>query len=289
MKTIVITTDFSDGSKQAVRYGFELARQLKANITLCNAMIIPAEIPQTGFVGWPPNIFEELMNDSAKELNTLKEGLLADGPMPGQFKPVITCVSQPGTVCDVVSQAVDLQVTELVVLGAHQKEGIGQWLIGNHTQRIIDTSNIPLLLVSTEIPFKKIKKIAFATDFSHLQDDLNCIRKLITIAEPLNAGILLVHVNNEKHSTVQLQHYLDEVLQELSKKLGYKNMEYKLIKDSRAVAGMDWLSKEGDIDMLAMVHRAHGFFAGLLKGSHTQKMAGHIHIPLLIFSDTLSV
>lgn len=29
MKTIVIATDFSDGSKQLARYGFELAKQLR--------------------------------------------------------------------------------------------------------------------------------------------------------------------------------------------------------------------------------------------------------------------
>lgn len=63
MKTIVITNDFSEGWKQVARYGFELAKQLKANVPLCNAMIIPAEIPQTGLAGWPPHVFEELMDD----------------------------------------------------------------------------------------------------------------------------------------------------------------------------------------------------------------------------------
>lgn len=289
MKTIVITTDFSDGSKQVARYGFELARQLRTDVTLCNAMIIPAEIPQAGIVAWPMDVYDELMADSTKELNQLKEALLSGHVTKDAFEPAITCFLESGTVCDIVNQAVDLQGSGLMVIGSHQNEGLGQWMIGNHVRRLIDSSRIPLLLVPSGTHFRKIKKIAFATDFSDMEADLNCIRKLVAIAEPLNSGILLVHVNNEKHNTPQLQYYLDETLKELVKKADYPKIDYELIKGSRAVAGLDWLIEDGHVDMLAMLHRTHGFFTGLLKGSHTQKIAGHSHIPMLIFPDKSSV
>ncbi|WP_419701533.1 universal stress protein [Mucilaginibacter sp. NFX135] len=287
MRAIVITTDFSDGSKQVARFGFELAKQLRTDVTLCNAMIIPAEIPQAGIVAWPVDVYDDLMEDSTKELSHLKETLLSGNQPKDAFKPTITCFIESGTVCDVVNHAVDLQSPGLTVVGSHQHEGLGQWMIGNHVRGVIDTSKIPLLLVPAGTHFKKVKKIAFATDFSDMRQDLNCIRKLVTIAERLNAGILLIHVNNEDQNTPQ--HYLTQILKELTEKASYPKIDYQLIKDSRVVAGLDWLIEHGDIEMLAMVHHTHGFFTGLLKGSHTQKMAGHIQIPLLIFPDTLFV
>jgi nucleotide-binding universal stress UspA family protein len=290
MKTIVITTDFSAGSKQVARYGFELAKQLRADVTLSNAMIIPAEIPQTGIVGWPPDVFEDLMQDSTKELNKLKDELVSvKSATDDRFKPAVNFVNQAGTVCDVVNQVIDLQDAGLVVLGSHKNEGLGQWLIGNHAQRLIDNCNIPLLLVPAGTHFKKIRKIAFATDFQNMQEDLNCIRKLVEIAEPLNAGILLIHVGNEKHNTSQLQHSLGEILKELTEKTGYPEIDCQLIKGSWTETGLDWLNEHGHVEMLAMVHHKHGFFASLFKGSHTQKMAAHIDMPLLVFPDKSSV
>jgi len=38
MKTILLATDFSESSKDAARYGYALACQIKANVLLANAM-----------------------------------------------------------------------------------------------------------------------------------------------------------------------------------------------------------------------------------------------------------
>jgi nucleotide-binding universal stress UspA family protein len=70
---------------------------------------------------------------------------------------------------------------------------------------------------------------------------------------------------------------------ELSDKADYPYIYYRLVKDDRTEKGLDWLCEHGQVDMLAMVHRPHGFFDGLLYGSYTQKMAAHISIPLLVF------
>jgi hypothetical protein len=55
MKTILFPTDFSENAKHAIRYGYYLSRQIKADIVLCNAVIIPAEATAGrpgGMAGW---------------------------------------------------------------------------------------------------------------------------------------------------------------------------------------------------------------------------------------------
>jgi hypothetical protein len=61
MKTILLATDFSESSKDAARYGYALACQIKAKVVIVNAMIIAAEIPQTGFVTWPDEVLYVLL------------------------------------------------------------------------------------------------------------------------------------------------------------------------------------------------------------------------------------
>lgn len=288
MKTILITTDFSADSKNAARYSFELARQIKANVLLCNAMIVPAEIPQSGVLAWPVDCYDELMADSLAELNRLKDELLSVVPAGG-FKPVVSCINQAGTVCDVVEEAADKQRADLVAAGPHNSGGVGQWLIGNHLRRLIDSTRLPLLLVPANTTFREIKKIAFATDFNNMKQDLNSIYELVKIAETLDAGVLLVHIDDEPDSSGRMKHFLVDILRELAEKTGYAKIDYQLINNSRAVAGLDWVCKHGQVEMLAMVHRPHSLVVDLLSGSKTKKMAGHIHIPLLVFPDKKAV
>ncbi len=68
MKTVLISTDFSNIATHAAEYGYNLAKQIKADVILCNAVIVPAEIPQAGVVVWPMEEYSVLMEESAGEL-----------------------------------------------------------------------------------------------------------------------------------------------------------------------------------------------------------------------------
>jgi hypothetical protein len=53
MKKFLFPIDFSDNAKHALYYGYSLAKQVKANVIICNVIIEPAQIPQAGLVTWP--------------------------------------------------------------------------------------------------------------------------------------------------------------------------------------------------------------------------------------------
>ena len=80
MKTVVIATDFSDNAKHAAEYGYALATQFKADIVLCNAFIVPAEVPDARVGNLAGNgVLEELDKESKDELKGLKDFLLKKG------------------------------------------------------------------------------------------------------------------------------------------------------------------------------------------------------------------
>jgi nucleotide-binding universal stress UspA family protein len=78
---------------------------------------------------------------------------------------------------------------------------------------------------------------------------------------------------------------MEKFLVEISNKANYPKIYYRIIKQAKVEQGLDWLCENGQIDMLAMVHRKHDFLDGILNGSHSKKMADHITIPLLIYPD----
>jgi nucleotide-binding universal stress UspA family protein len=281
MKNVLIATDFSGESKHAARYGYALACQIKSNMILCNAMIVPAEIPQAGLIMWPVNEYDLLLDDSQKELERLKRNLEASGTGPG-FKPLITHISEAGSVNNVVNGIVAHHEAELVIIGTHRHNGINEILLNNHASILIDNLSKPLLLISAEAEFKPIKKIAFATDFQNIDKDLLAIYQLIPLAKKLGAEILLTHITKEKYESDEHQQLLSRMLVDLSNKADYPYIYYRLIRNQNAEAGLDWACQHDQVDMLAMVHRHCGFFYKLFNRSHAQKMARHIHIPLLV-------
>jgi nucleotide-binding universal stress UspA family protein len=282
MKKFLFPTGFSANAKHALAYGYSLAKQLKANIVICNAIIEPAEIPQAGLVAWPMEESDALIKDSSNELNLLKQHLEDKAEM-NSYNPAISCIGQAGTVTDVINEIADKQDIDLVIIGTHGNSGLSALLIGNHSREMIDAANRPLLLIPPTAKIVPVKKIAFATDFTNSADDMECIHQLVKLARPLNAEILLTYIYKEEWRGVTLQNRIDQFMIKIADNANYPNIYYREVKARPIASGLDWIGEHGQVDMLAMVHRNHNFIDSLFRGSQTQKMANHIPIPLLVF------
>lgn len=279
MKTLLFPTDFSANSRHAVDYGYHLARQMKANVVLCNAFILPAEAPSTGMVVWPVD-YNELIKEAESDIADLKSHLESVNEGTG-FKPLIDFVAEVGTVTDVVNNAINAKKAELVVIGSHSG---GLWTVfsGNHTERLIDHTSKPLLLVPPEAKIKIPRKIAFATDLKHPEDDLELACSLVPMAASLEAEIYITHVYQAKNVQQNIPARMAQFVNYCSNKTQYPFIYASILHHNHAISGFDQLCAYGDIDLLAMVHRPHSLFEAFFNGSQTQKMASHINIPLLV-------
>lgn len=282
MKTILFPTDFSENAIHSVKYGYYLARQVKADIILCNSVVIPAEASQAGLVTWPLEGPDMLLKDSTEELVKLKSSIEHSRNKSG-FQPSISYRNDSGILTDVVNHIIASEKIDLVVIGTHGSSGLTTLLLGNHSRSMIDEVNRPLLLVPPAAKLLPVKTIAYATDFENAEEDIVSICSLIELAKPLNAEILLTHIYEEENQKPELKKWLKKFMKELSAKAKFTKIQHKTYKSSGTQAGLEWLCDNGEIDMLAMVHRSHTFIDSLFRGSQTQKMAGHIPIPLLMF------
>jgi nucleotide-binding universal stress UspA family protein len=281
MKKILIATDFSANAAHAAEYGYAIASQVKDDVILCNAFIVPAEMPQGGTLVWPQFEYDELVQSSASELNELKKQLEHNNS-DSSFKPGITSTSEVGAVTDVITEITGKADVELTVMGTHGAGKLDTFLVGNHSRRMINNTKGPLLLVPGSTAIKPIKKVAFATDLNDPERDLKAIYELIPLLKRLNAELLLTHIYNGDDPTYKFKKHIQQLLVELSNKANFPNIFYRIVSSNKAERGLDWLCDHGHVDVLAMVHRKHDLLDNLLIGSHTQKMADHIHIPLLV-------
>jgi len=253
-------------------------------MVLCNAFIVPAEVPDAGFVSWPMYEYEEMLKDSEEELKALRTKLEEEN-QDAIFKPSIHCANDVGTVPDVINEIVEQKNVLISVMATHGGDTLSDLMVGNHSRRMIDETTIPLLLVPYNAEIRAVKKVAFATDFVQPERDLQIIYKLINLIRPLNAELLITHIENAVTERPDFKNWLNKFLVDLSNKADYPHIYYRLVKSNTPERGLEWLTEYGHVDVLAMVHREHGVFARIFKGSHTQKMANQLRIALLVLPE----
>ena len=170
----------------------------------------------------------------------------------------------------------------MVVISTHASDDLSTFLLGDHSSEMIDNGLKSLLLVPQGARYTPIKKIALAIDPVHAESDLEQVYQLIPLAKDLHAELLITYIQPEKEPPAQIREQVDRFLMDLSNKADYPNIYYRVVTSDNTEKGLKWLCENGQVDMLAMLHRQHGFFDSLLNGSHTQRLVNHLATPLLV-------
>ncbi|MEN0054232.1 MAG: universal stress protein [Mucilaginibacter sp.] len=284
MKTILVPTDFSIAARNAARYAMHVAQAIRANVMLCNAILIPAESPMAGAIVWPLEDYDSLQKSAERELhalaNKLKETERETNPS-GHFHPDIFINSSIGEVSDVIRNIFSDYKGSMTIMGMSGAGTISRIFLGSNSKRMVECATFPLLLIPSSCSFTGLTKIAFATDLS--DSDIEILHSITSFAKYFNAEILVVHITDAANQKEASKKKIEKFLCEVSNKANYPKVYYRHITSEGVNSGLTWLCDHGQIDMLAMVHRDHSIFHDLFQGSHTQKMARRADIPLLVY------
>jgi nucleotide-binding universal stress UspA family protein len=288
MKTFLIPTDFSSASKNASRYAIHFAKAMKAKVVLCNAMNVPSEAPMAAQFAWPLEGFYSVYKNTEEELRMMERELVvefSENDASTSMIPEISHCCDSGTVTDVVGKTLQQNKAELVIMGLSGADAITKFVLGSNSKKMIDAVSVPILLVPPTYSYTPIKKIAFATDLS--KSDIDVIQSIVSLAHYFNAEILISHVSPDGTEKDCREKEIGEFLNDITCKVNYPKIYYRDLRNKKVVGGLEWLTENGMIDMLVMVHRHNHFYDKLISDSYTQKLAKHITIPLFVMPDHL--
>ena len=277
MKTILVPTDFSPSANNAARYALKIAQKVKANIKLCNAIRVPAESVFAAQAAWPLEDIKHLKDGSAAELFYLKEVLIQQIDYEGSsYRPEIQHSTGIGSVIDYIRNIVYDDHIGLVVIGMSGANMFSRFVLGSNSRDLINKADFPLILIPKGHDYSPIKKIGFATDLN--ETDINALHSLAGFARYFNAEILISHITPIPG---QDQIQVDAFLSDVTCKVDYPNIYYRSLQGDGIKDSLQWLTENGQIDILVMVHRDHNPF----NRSYTQKLAIKSKIPLMILPD----
>lgn len=141
MKKILVPTDFSEFSKQAVDYAVELAQRFEAEITLIYVLQdAVALFPEPGVAfPAPGNYLQELQESSQQALERLRESLPAE-------MTIHTVLRNGPPFVEIVRYAKEEDV-DLIVIGTHGRSGLAHMLLGSVAEKVVRKASCPVLTV----------------------------------------------------------------------------------------------------------------------------------------------
>lgn len=271
MKTIIVATDYSSASQQAVYYAVALAQRTQASLVLYHAFFlpiisteVPVEIPR----------LEDLMAehsaklaDIAKQI-TSKSGVKADyvtGPMP---------------VMDGLPQHVRRFHADLVVMGIKGLNAFDRRVFGSTTTTIIGQAHFPVLVVPEEATLGKLKHILFACDYSSIGSD-NKLSLLRELALTFDAQVRVLHVDQPEPTAAGKTSTTNKKYPNLEGILEGIKHHYEFLVEEDSTEAIQASTEEYKADLLVMVPQTHGFWDIVMNRSVTRKIAFQTHTPLL--------
>jgi nucleotide-binding universal stress UspA family protein len=140
LKTILVPSDFSECSDEAVRYGLELARRFDASIHLLHVVQDPVTQPWAA-EGFSVPLFE-VVDQWQKQAEERLRALV-----PESERGRATVVSVVATPYAEILDYASAHQVDLIVMGTHGRGGVSHMLLGSIAERIVRRAPCPVLTV----------------------------------------------------------------------------------------------------------------------------------------------
>lgn len=272
MKKILIPTDFSKHAEYALKVAAQIARKNDGEIILLHMLELPHEagdaigsghdIPELMFFkNRAIKMLEDLMDVDYLEGIKVSEVIQFEKAFEGIVK-----ISKKNNV-------------DLIVMGSHGASGFHEMFIGSNTEKVVRSSDIPVLVIKNEIANFKAEKFVFASDFS---DEIKKpFEKAVAFADKFNASLQLVYINTPNHFKTSQQ--ADDIVTNFVSKFNLKNYTKHIYNDTNVEKGILNFANSIDADLIGMSTHGRKGLAHFFNGSISEDLVNHAKRPVITF------
>jgi nucleotide-binding universal stress UspA family protein len=269
-KHILIPTDFSDSSKNALKHAAVIANKLGARITLLHVIDPPFNFPTNveGVIDYLKENAEQHLNDMVK---------LTEKAYPDKTFPVKSQIRIGKPISQIIEAISDLNI-DLVVIGSGMDNPARKVLFGSVSTDVILRSPKPVLAVPSHVTAIDFSRILFATNFR--DGDLKNLRELGDFASLFNASIHVLHVAEKDSLETDIKYRgFKELVEE---KDVCDDIHFEIKTASDAFSGISDYVMSGKISMMVM-NRYRKSIVGLLTDkNYAKRLSIYTTIPLLV-------
>jgi len=271
MKTILVPTDFSPASENAMWFAADMARNIGACVLLVHMYQLPvsavSEVPMMMLNA------DELRDECEVQLNALKERV--EKTTLGSV-PVFT-QSRLGNTGIELEDICDTLHPFAVVMGMHGKGGVETMVFGSTTLNAMHHLRVPVMIIPAGSSFRPVLKIGLACDLKRVEATMPG-KEIRAVVKEFGAELHVLNVDK------RFEHFAPEGREQttvLHTMLAGLDPRYHFIHKDNIEESLDDFAQRHQMDFLIVVPKKHGFPEGLFHKSCSKKLAEHAHVPVM--------
>ena len=185
MKSIIVPVDFSNQSEKALKVAASLAKQHKAELLVLHMLeLSPAIMGESGYIS----------QEQVVHLIKLGEQRFTDFLDKPYLKDIkVVPVIKHYKVFSEVAEVAEKHNADVIVMGSHGADGLQEIFIGSNTERVVRTSDVPVLVIKGDVEDFKPTNFVFASDFE--EESVSALKKAKAMADLLGSKLHLVYIN----------------------------------------------------------------------------------------------
>ncbi len=275
MMKVLLPTDFSDNSFEAIRYALLLFKDVKCEFSLLHTYMPPIYhteylIGSPGQIGLGDVIQETAITNLAKLQKRLEDQYKNNKHTFESYACLNTLPNQ-------VNEMVEDKKIDLIVMGTKGATGAQEILFGTHTVHIIKKAKCPVIAIPPNFVYEVPKEILFPTDYE-VDFKSKPLDILLKIAKQHISSIEVLHVSYGYDLSKKQQENkekLDGILQDVAH-LFHNQPNQEVI---QAINNFQLKHK---MNLLVMVQNKHTFVERLFIEPVIKKIGFHITIPFMV-------
>lgn len=275
MKKIIVPIDFSEHSEYALKTAAKLARINNAEI-LALHMLEMSDIMLTASDG--------LQYEKAVYFYKLSEQKFEKFLQKDYLKDLkVTPIIKHFKVFSEVNDVAHKNDADLIIMGSHGSSGVKEFFIGSNTERVVRSSDIPVLVVKSSVKDVNFESVVFACDFA--EESIKPYINAVKMFNKIGSKFRMVYVNLPNERFKSSPEIEKRVINFLTKADGNLNRmkDVNYVSDYTVEDGILNFSTKIGADIIAVPTRGKKGLAHFFEGSIGEDVANHAILPVITF------
>ena len=279
MISILLPTDFSKNSMNAINYALEFFKYQKTQFYFMHAYrnefydhddLVSREIFD--------DVLNKVKNESHNNLENLLKNVKEIAPNPRFTYHIISAYS---TLVEEANLITDSKNIDLIVMGTKGKSNERHIIFGSQTFQVLKYVQCPILAIPSNYTNTQPKHILFPTNYL-MPYKRRELKLLSDLAKSYRSKIDVLYISKSSKLSIRQednQSFIKDTLRD--NEVSFCHRDNKKIADT-----IKTYIKEKNIDIITMVNTQHSFLEDMLFPTTIDKVSIGLEIPLLAMQNT---
>jgi len=280
MKSILLPTDFSENSWNAIQYALSFFKKSNCHFYLLhvNRFSNLASV-DSSYITTQEAIKEAQTKLAKKQLRQYLKRISQE--LSHNKKHKFYTLTDYNFFIESIRNHVKEKEIDMIVMGTKGASGIKNFIIGSNTGDVITKVPCTTLVVPENAKFNNINEIAFPTDLS-ISYHIQTLQPISGVLDEFHSFLRILHISKkEKDLNVDQQKH-KELLEDY---FVNNDCSFHFLTNDNIENAVQYFVKSRNIDMIAMVAKNLNYFQRILFLPTIEEISYHTDVPFLVLHE----